>query len=321
MIDAAGNGSGVLDTSVSAGVRWAREEIYWPTVEQTQGNLDWSRYDALFLNAARRGVQILPLVHGVPSWVGSSGKSMPSDPSSFAAFVAKVAARYGPNGTLWQSNLTLATYAPTNFEIWNEPWLTSSSSPVDPARYARLFKASASAGRAANPQARFIVAAEWQYHASDGSWRKWVDDMYAAVPDLNTYADAYSTHPYGNGSVDNWTPGSGDAFQTRRLEVVHNTFVSHGAGDKKMWVTEIGWSTCSGGENCYSEAAQAQNLTRFDQLARTSWSSFIAATFYYRLIDLNGSDLTNKELWFGVIRADDSFKPAYDALRAIAAAS
>jgi hypothetical protein len=105
--------------------------------------------------------------------------------------VAKATARYGPNGTLWQSNPSLAAYAPTNFEIWNEPWLTSSSSPVDPARYARLFKASASAGRAANPQARFIVAAEWQYQATDGSWRNWVDDMYAAVPDLNSYADAY----------------------------------------------------------------------------------------------------------------------------------
>jgi hypothetical protein len=88
-----------------------------------------------------------------------------------------------------------------------------------------------------------------------------------------------------------------------------------------MWVTEIGWSTCSGGDNCYTEAQQKQNLTRFDQLARTSWSSFIAATFYYRLIDLSGSDLPNKELWFGVIRADGSLKPAYDTLRAIAAAS
>jgi hypothetical protein len=119
--------------------------------------------------------------------------------------------------------------------------------------------------------------------------------------------------------VDNWTPGNGDAFETRRLEVVHDTFVARGAGDKKMWVTEMGWSTCSGGDNCYSEAEQKQDLTRFDELARTSWSSFIAATFYYRLTDLNGSDRTNRELWYGLIRADGSFKPAYDTLRAIAA--
>jgi hypothetical protein len=47
----------------------------------------------------------------------------------------------------------------------------------------------------------------------------------------------------------------------------------------------------------------------------------LAATFYYRLTDLSGSDRTNREIWYGLIRADGSFKPAYDALRAIAAIS
>jgi polysaccharide biosynthesis protein PslG len=319
VVNAAGGGSSALDPALTAGVRWVREEIWWPTVEQNQGTLDWSGSDSLFLNAAEKGVQILPLVGGIPSWAGASDKTMPSDPSGFATFVAQVTARYGPGGAFWQAHSSLSQYAPVNFEIWNEPWLPSSSDPVDPARYARLFKAAAIAGRAANPAARFIVAAEWQYHASDGSWRNWVDDMYAAVPDLNSYFDAYSTHPYGNGSVDNWTPGNGDASEARRLEVVHDDFVARGAGDKKMWVTEMGWSTCSGGDNCYSEAEQKQDLARFDELARTSWSSFMAATFYYRLTDLNGSDRTNRELWYGLIRADGSFKPAYDTLRTIAA--
>ena len=319
VVNAAGGGSSALDPAVTAGVHWVREEIWWPTVEQNQGTLDWSGYDSLFLNAAEKGVHILPLIDGIPAWAGASDKTMPSDPSGFATFVAEVTARYGPGGEFWQAHSSLSQYAPVDFEIWNEPWLPSSSDPVDPARYARLFKAVAIAGRAANPAARFIIAAEWQYHASDGSWRNWVEDMYAAVPDLNSYFDAYSTHPYGNGSVDNWTPGAGDAFETRRLEVVHDTFVAHGAGDKKMWVTEMGWSTCSGGDNCYSEAEQNQDQTRFDQLARTSWSSFMAATFYYRLTDLNGSDPTNRELWYGFIRANGSFKPAYDTLLAIAA--
>ncbi len=319
VVDAAGWGSSALDTATAAGVHWVREEIAWPAVERNRGRLDWSRYDSLFLAAAQKGVYVLPLIDGIPAWAGASDSAMPSDPSGFAAFVAQVAARYGPNGAFWQAHSSLSAYAPVNFEIWNEPWYPFFSSPVDPARYARLFKTAVVAARAANPAARFIIAAEWQYQASDGSWRKWIDDMYAAVPDLNSYFDAYSTHPYGNGSVDNWTPGNGDAFQTRRLEIVHDTFVARGAGDKKMWVTEIGWSTCSGGDNCYSEAEQEQDLTRFDQLARTSWSSFIAATFYYRLTDLNGSDRTNRELWYGAIRADGSFKPAYDALRAIAA--
>lgn len=316
IVNGAGGGSAALDNAAAAGARWVREDLSWRAVEAVKGKKDWGLYDALFLRAAERGIHVLPILEQVPAWAGATSNwYMPSDPAPFAAFVAEVTARYGPGGAFWLAHPDLATFAPVYFEVWNEPWLPFFSSPVDPARYARLFKASAAAGKAANSQARFIVASEWQYQAPNGSWRKWVDDMYATVPDLNSYADAYSTHPYGNGAVDNWTPGKGDAFQTRRLEVVHDTFVSHGAGDKKMWITEVGWSTCSGGENCYSEAAQQQNLARFDELARSTWSSFVAATFYYRLIDLNGSDRANKELWFGAIRADGSAKPAYETLR------
>ncbi len=319
IVNGAGGGSAALDKAAAAGARWVREDLSWRAVEPMKGKRDWALYDALFLRAAERGIRVLPILEQVPAWAGATSNwYMPSDPALFAAFVADVTARYGPGGALWLAHPDLAAFAPVYFEVWNEPWLPFFSSPVvDPARYARLFRAAAAAGKAANSQARFIVSAEWQYHAQNGSWRKWVDDMYAAVPDLNSYADAYSTHPYGNGSIDNWTPGNGDAFQTRRLEIVHDNFVSHGAGDKKMWITEVGWSTCSGGDNCYSEAAQQQNLARFDELARSSWSSFVAATFYYRLVDLNGADRANKELWFGAIRADGSAKPAYDTLRKI----
>ncbi len=322
IVNGAGGGNKALDSAAAAGARWVREDLSWRAIEPVKGAKNWSVYDALFLNAAQRGIHVLPILEQVPSWAGATSNwYLPSDPAPFAGFVAEVTARYGPGGTFWEAHPDLAAHAPVYFEVWNEPWLPFFSSPVDPARYARLFKASAAAGKAANPQTRFILASEWQYQAQNGSWRKWVDDMYAAAPDLNSYLDAYSTHPYGNGSVDNWTPGKGDAFQTRRLEIVHDTFVSHGAADRKMWVTEVGWSTCSGGENCYTEDAQQQNLARFDQLARSNWASFLAATFYYRLTDLNGSDRSNKELWFGAIRADESAKPAYGTLKQIIAGS
>jgi len=281
----------------SIGAKWIREEL---------SGLN----DNLFLSAAQKGITILPIIEPSGAW------TMPSDPSAFAATTAQLVARYGSGGTLWQEHPELAKYAPTYFEIWNEPWYSVFSTPVDPARYARLFKAAVVAGRKANPAARFIIAAEWQYSIDGNSWHNWINDMYAAVPDLNSYMDAYSVHPYGNGSADNWTPGNGDAFETRRLEVIHDAFVSHGAADKKMWVTEVGWSTCSTSV-CYSEADQAANYARFNQLARSSWAPYMAAVFYYALSDgWQATDRTNKELWFGAIRPDGSHKPAYDVLKA-----
>ncbi|MGD0274333.1 MAG: hypothetical protein ABSB96_11475 [Gaiellaceae bacterium] len=321
-MNAAGGGTPALDAAASANARWIREDISWPAVEPIRGRQDWSVYDDLFLGAAQRGIHILPIIDEIPTWASGSTNTwtMPADPTAFATFTGQVTARYGPGGTFWRDHSDYVQYAPTYFEIWNEPWYPSFSDPVDPARYARLFKAAAIAGRAANPEARVIIAAEWQYHAANGSWRKWVDDMYAAVPDLNSYFDAFSAHPYGNGSVDNWTPGNGDAFETRRLEVIHDTFVAHGATAQKMWVTEVGWSTCLSGEECYTEAEQKQNLARFNQLAHTSWASFMAAVFYYRLVDLEGINPTNA-YWYGAIRSDGSLKPAYDTLLAALASS
>ena len=308
-----------LSKAASVGADWMREDLFWPAIEPSRGRRNWSAYDNRFLIAARRGIHLLPLIEGIPTWSSGSTTTwaMPSDPFAYAAFTGQVATRYGPGGTLWRAHPKLSQYAPVYFEIWNEPWYSYFSEPVSPARYARLFKAAASAGRKANPKARFIITADWQYSTDEKSWHNWVDDMYAAVPHLNSYFDAYSTHPYGNGSVDNWTPGNGDAFETRRLEVIHHLFVTHGARKKKMWVTEVGWSTCSSSTSeCYSETEQAANYARFDQLARTRWSSFLSAVFYYALTDQGGSDRTNKELWFGVIRANGSHKPAYEELKA-----
>ena len=316
VVNAAGGGGAALDQATSVGARWIREDLSWPAVEPTRGHQDWSAYDNLFLTAAQRGIHILPIIDEIPTWSsgGTTTWMMPANPTAFATFAGQVAARYGPGGTFWQAHSSYGQYAPVYFEIWNEPWYSFFSSPVDPARYARMFKAAAVAGHTANPAARFIIAAEWQYSTDGQSWHNWVDDMYTAVPDLNSYFDAYSTHPYGNGSVDNWTPGNGDAFETRRLEVIHDTFVAHGAADKKMWVTEVGWSTGTT-DKCYDEADQAANLARFDQLARTKWT-YVAAVFYFALSDHGPLDTQNKEYWFGVIRHDGSHKPAYDVLAA-----
>jgi len=316
VVNAAFGGTRALDPAVSIGARWVREDLSWPAVEYTRGQQDWSNYDNLFLAAAQKGIHILPIIDEVPTWSssGTTTWAIPADPTAYARFVGQVTARYGPGGTFWQAHSSYAEYAPVYFEIWNEPWYTFFSNTVDPARYARLVKAATIAGRAANPGARFIIEAEWQYSTDGQSWHNWVNDMYTAVPDLNSYFDAYATHPYGNGSVDNWTPGNGDAFQTRRLEVIHDLFVSHGAGDRKMWITEIGWSTCATSK-CYSEADQAANYARFDQLARTKWT-YVAAVFYFAFSDHGPLDTQNKEYWFGVIRHDGSHKPSYDVLAA-----
>ena len=68
------------------------------------------------------------------------------------------------------------------------------------ARYARLVRAAAVAGHAANPRARFLMYADTQYAAAGGKIRDWIDDMFAAVPDLGSVVDGIAVHPYTLGS-------------------------------------------------------------------------------------------------------------------------
>jgi len=94
----------------ASNVRLYRMLILWKQVEprppRADGThvYDWSYYDGVFTRAARRGIRIMPLLHGSPSWAASRPTLQPTSTSAKAAFdaFAKAAAkRYGPAGTLW----------------------------------------------------------------------------------------------------------------------------------------------------------------------------------------------------------------------------
>ncbi len=60
-----------------------------------------------------------------------------------------------------------------------------------------MVKAATTAGRAADSSAKFSIAAETTGRNVNGKWLGWIDALYQAVPDLNTYFDVVVVHPYG----------------------------------------------------------------------------------------------------------------------------
>jgi polysaccharide biosynthesis protein PslG len=304
------NSSTVLDKAQPTGAKWLREDFEWSVVEPQDDQWKWSRYDNLLIEAANRDVRILPVLIGTPSWAGSAWNEIPADPSEYAEYVAKLVERYGPGGSFWQAHPDIATFAPEYFELWNEPYLgVFSAGNVDPGRYARLVKAAAGAGHSSNPQAKYLVAADL---GPTGDRRTFIDGMYSAVPDLNSYFDAVAVHPYTTGhSPDDVYGGWGFP----RLADIRAKFVDHGAQDKPLWITEIGWSTCPSHPNCVSEQNQADYLRRMFELVRTNYSDYVRAAFVYCRADLSFNDPSDPEDWFGLQRLDGSHKPAYDAFR------
>jgi polysaccharide biosynthesis protein PslG len=299
-----------------AAPKWIRQEFDWSQIEPTRGSYNWSTYDTFMQLTAQHGVHVLPTVMDTPSWDGPSWNAIPSDPTDYATFVAAVVKRYGPHGSFWSSHPTLdPTYALATYELWNEPYYSNGNNGnYNPATYANLVKAATTAGRAADPTTHYLLAAENQSQLVNSTWVWWVDALYQAVPDLNKYFDGVVVHPYGTDLTTLTYPTVGVAYngydQVRRVESIRQEFVNHGASDKPLWLTEIGWPTCtSGSTRCTTETGQANNLTTVFNYARTTWKPYVQAVFVYNYQD-NGSNSTDPENDYGLVYYNGTPKPA-----------
>jgi hypothetical protein len=304
----------VADLARRSGAEIVREDLDWAAAERAPGRLDWRRYDAIVAVAARRGLTVLPIVGGTPSWAGPRPNAVPSDPRTYARFLARVAARYGPRGRFWRANPELPARPASALELYNEPFLPAGDDPSPgPAAYARLVRTAVPVARRANPRVRFLIAGETTWTNDFETYRPWMEALYAAVPNLGRYFDALSVHPYSADSPTHYTPGPDARWQTPRIAEIRRTLTAHGDADKPVWVTEIGWTTCPDHPDCISEARQGAYLRSFFSLARGRWR-YVDAVVVYHLRDYPGDD-DDKEAFYGLVRTDRSQKPAWRTLR------
>jgi len=95
----------------------------------------WTDLDAFVGAAAARGIRLLPSVIGAPLWADNPSYPpysshntsstlqvpIPADNAQYAAFVAKLAQRYGTSGSFWNGKAAALKVPITNWQIWNEP--------------------------------------------------------------------------------------------------------------------------------------------------------------------------------------------------------
>jgi polysaccharide biosynthesis protein PslG len=324
-ISIAGRLSQVVSTSDT---KWLREGFYWSQLEPEPGRFTFAHYDRMVLLAAQHQVHLLVQLYVAPRWAARTPTTVPADPTAYAAYVAAVVGRYGPGGTFWASHPSLASYAVQTFEIWNEAYyINGDGGRYDPGRYARLVKAAVTAGRAANPSARFLIGAEMEgefvpLKAGGRTWVWWVDAMYQAVPDLNNYFDGVAVHPYGHDITHRSPAILGQPYygygQMRRIELIRKQFVNHGAASKPFWATEVGWPTCTHGTiRCVTPAGQLRSLNTLMRYARTRWKSYVRAVFVFYFDDVgrNSADPDND---YGLVYFNRRPKPALTAFRSFA---
>ena len=307
-----------LKLIADAGGRVARVDVGWSSVEE-QGKGQYNRWyldrlDTLVATAERRGVELLLTVTDSPCWASSAPDTLkqgckgswwdrdvqrypPVNARDYADALAFLVSRYGDRVTAW--------------EIWNEPNLSYYFRANDqPAEYAKLVRAGYPAAKAANPSATVIVGALAEAPAA------FVEELFQHG--IGGNFDAFSVHPY-SGDASPLSPQSDEWIQTsfvRGVPSVRQVLLRHGE-DKPIWLTEFGWSTSTirGAEawrNGVDEMTQA--LYTEQALVKVRDWPYVPVAIVYGLKDV-GTDRTERNDNFGLIRYDGSAKPAYAAFR------
>ncbi len=254
--------------------------------------------DRLTSDAAAAGIGVIAMVESTPCWASSAPASLlracvpggsskanawpPSDPASYAAFVAYLAQRYGTR---------LAA-----IEVWNEPDQANQlyfAGPEKPQRYAAILRAAYPAIKQANPSVPVLAG------SLVGANGVFLRALYAAG--IKGYYDGLAVHFY--------------TLTLASLRSIHEVQLANG-DTKPLWLDEFGWSSCwpryriQQEQACVTSQIQALNITNtFRSLARTP---YIAAEVIYQL---QGSIAEN----FGALNANGTHKPAFAALsRALA---
>lgn len=259
------------------GVSWAREELSWGNLERdAKGMWVWDHFDRRLLATAQAGYGIVGMLVTTPAWArvsdchsrivryASAGVYAPdywcppANPQDFADYVYTVVERYDGDGR----NDAAGSPRVAVWQLWNEPnaWETW---PGSAAEFGALLQAGYSAAKAADPS---TVVAIGGLYVFDGQWRdgvghgdglRFLDDVIAARPAAWSSFDALAIHPYMPDVAPDEPGLYGLVTLWGRLNTARSWLTERtqrfGGAPRPLWVTELGWSTCTAAESdCYA---------------------------------------------------------------------
>jgi hypothetical protein len=296
-----------LDTISAVGARWIRVDINWAQIQSAgPTTYDWDRLDAVVHGATSRGLNVLGIITYTPQWARAPGadsdKAPPADPATYAAFASTAVERYAAMGV-------------HSYEVWNEPNVSAFWAPApNVSAYTQLLRAAYPAIKAADPSAVVLTGglAPAVNNATSIAPADFLQGVYANGG--GGQFDAVSDHPYTFPAYPGDTQDWNAWFQmTGAATSLRSVMAANGDSAKKIWATEYGAPTNGPAGGYVSEDTQAQMITKAFALWRTyDWAGPL---FVYQQRDL-GTATDDRENFFGLVRADFSHKPAFDAYRA-----
>jgi hypothetical protein len=272
---------------------------------------NWTSFDNVVNGARARGLAVLGGMLYTPAWArpaGTGGNTPPTNLSDYAAFAKAAAQHFG----------ALGVHA---YEVWNEPNIANFWAPgPDPARYTQMLKLAYTAIKSVDPSATVISAGLSPYGSYGNADAQhmnpisFLERMYANGAAVSM--DAVGWHPYNYPYGLAFAGWSAWSQMAQTSPSARSVMSANGDAGKQIWATEFGEPTGTS-TRAVSEAVQAQFITdSYTALKGWSWAG---PAFLYSYYDA-GTDPTNIEHNFGIIRNDWSLKPSYSAYAAAATA-
>jgi polysaccharide biosynthesis protein PslG len=296
-----------LDGVKASGATWLRVGLYWCSVMQGgPTSYNWAPFDRIVDQARLRGINILGVLIYTPAWARPSGTTAsypPTDLHDYASYVHVAAAHFAAHGV-------------HSYEIWNEPNLASFWAPApDPARYTQLLKLAYPAIKSSDPSATVVtggLSPGGTYGTVTSTYTNPVTFLEQMYKDgARGYFDAVGWHPYSYPYGLGYYTWSAWSQMSQTNPSARSIMAAYGDSAKQIWPTEMGAPTGTSSQ-AVTEAAQAQLV--IDMYAKLKTWSWTGPSFVYNFRD-KGTDSSNREDNFGIVRWDWSPKPAYAAFK------
>ncbi|HEX8912538.1 MAG TPA: hypothetical protein VF796_09275 [Humisphaera sp.] len=282
-----------MPTMAAAGVSTVRLFPEWCQLEPAKGEFKWEAVDVLLKNAAANKLEVNGILMGAPRWTNNKSHAFPMDHlDDWSAYVSAAVGHCGDRVRHW--------------EVWNEGNAGFNDGKHTTADYARLAAATYAAAKKANPNVQVGLSVA----SYDPAYLRQAIVAQAKAGTPNHF-DFLAVHPYE--IADGLADPDGEIpflWMTRQLRGVLAAAAPERA-DAPIWITEIGRKVERKKDHAVTEDAAARDLVKLYTMAAAQG---IARTQWFEARDPVG-----EEAGFGLLARDGKPRPAYAALKALAA--
>lgn len=294
-----------LEKAAQAGIFTIRRDLNWAGVERAAGQYNFSYYLSPMPDFAQLGMKVLWILDYGNPLHGGVVPATAADRQAYADFAAAAAGAF--------KGLPVFAY-----ELWNEPDGAQYWPSPDPIAFSDLVRRAAAGIKGVDNAAKVVTGGVVKVPDTSYLFR-----LASQTADLNQ-VDAIGYHPYRFDSFTYTAPYKRvfDSPETYAADqAVLSRLLSAGGANKPIWNTESGYSSVAFvdpnvyGNGLDPRAQERQGLLTIRKVL-TELAIDAPLIALYNLYDA-GVSATDKELNFGLLRADLGEKPGYIALKTL----